>query len=232
MGNESDSASGWNRRTFCLGTAAFSVAGAGCTTTGTSDGIGLPSYFERRSTYRALRDEPYPVPAVNIASVDTRLQRQTVQFKTRERPGTIIVDPYDRYLYFVQANDRAIRYGVGVGRAGYLWSGRAYVGWKQAWPTWTPPPAMIARLPELAEYRKGLEPGLRNPLGARAIYIYRDGKDTLYRLHGTNEPRSIGRANSSGCIRLFNQDIIDLYDRVKTGTKIVVLTQSQSSRIV
>ena len=221
-----------SRRVFCLSTAAFGVAGAGCTTTGTSDGIGLPSYFARRSTYRALRDEPYPVPAVNIDIVDNRFQRQTVQFETRERPGTVIVDPYNRYLYFVQENDRAIRYGVGVGRSGFLWAGRAYVGWKQKWPTWTPPPAMIARWPQLVAYKEGMEPGLQNPLGARAIYIYRDGEDTMYRLHGTNEPRSIGKAVSSGCIRLFNQDIIDLYDRVKQGARIVVLTEAQSSRIV
>ncbi len=232
MGNEFNGSGRMSRRGFCFGTMAFGVAGAGCTTTGTNDGTGLPPYFTRRSMYAALRDEPHPVPAVNIDAVERRFQRQTVHLETRERPGTIIVDPYNRFLYLVQEDDRAIRYGVGVGRSGFLWAGRAYVGWKRKWPTWTPPPAMIARWPQLVAYSEGMEPGLQNPLGARAIYIYRDGKDTMYRLHGTNEPRSIGKAVSSGCIRLFNQDIIDLYDRVRPNARIVVLTEAQSSRLV
>ena len=171
------------------------------------------------------------MPAINIGGINKRFLRQTVLFKTRERPGTIVVDPYNRFLYLVQNDGKAIRYGVGVGRDGFRWAGRAYVGWKREWPTWTPPPAMVAREPELVRYSKGMEPGIHNPLGARAIYIYRDGSDTMYRLHGTNEPRSIGKAVSSGCIRLFNQDIIDLYNRVNSGARIVILTKAQSSRI-
>jgi lipoprotein-anchoring transpeptidase ErfK/SrfK len=231
MGENDRSRHQLSRRGFCLGSAAFGLAASGCTTIGTNDGIGQPPYYASRANYSRLRDEPYPVPSINIDSVNKRFLRQTVLLDTKERPGTIIVDPYNRFLYLVQDEGKALRYGVGVGRAGFLWAGRAYVGWKRAWPTWTPPPAMVAREPQLVEYAKGMEPGLQNPLGARAIYIYRDGRDTMYRLHGTNQPRSIGKAVSSGCIRLFNQDIIDLYDRVKPGAKIVVLTEAQSSRI-
>ena len=220
-----------SRRGFCFGTAALGLSASGCTTIGTSDGIGVPPYHVLRSNYRALREEPYPVPAINFSGIDRRFLRQTVRLETRERPGTIIVDPHGRFLSFVEEDGKAIRYGVGVGRDGFRWAGHAYVGWKKSWPTWTPPPAMVAREPQLVKFSKGMEPGLHNPLGARAIYIYRDGRDTMYRLHGTNEPRSIGKAVSSGCIRLFNQDIIDLYDRVRPGARIVVLTEAQSSRI-
>jgi len=232
MGQDDKISSRISRRGFCFGTAAFGLSAAGCTTVGTSDGIGLPPYYVLRSNYSALREEPHPVPAINIGGVNHKFLRQTVLLDTKERPGTIIVDPYSRFLYLVEENGKAIRYGIGVGRDGFRWAGQAYVGWKRAWPTWTPPPAMVAREPQLVEIsKKGMEPGLNNPLGARAIYIYRDGRDTMYRLHGTNEPRSIGKAVSSGCIRLFNQDIIDLFERVKPGARIVVLTESQSSRI-
>lgn len=219
------------RRSFCVGAGAFGlVASTGCTTTSTQSGSGMVSYSALRSHYGRRTDGDYRLPAVPYRSVNRKYLRQRVDFKTKERRGTIVVDPYNRFLYLVEPEGKALRYGVGVGRQGFLWAGRAYVGWKRAWPTWTPPPAMIARHPEFAKYRTGLEPGLHNPLGARAIYIYRDGKDTLYRLHGTNEPRSIGRAVSSGCIRLFNQDIIDLYERVNSGARIVVLTKGQSLR--
>ena len=219
------------RRGFFLGAAAFGLAASGCTTVGTRDGIGLPPSRVSRAHYGIRKDGAFRLPPIDISAVNQRYLRQRVAYSTRERPGTVIVDPYNRFLYLVEDAERAMRYGVGVGRQGFLWAGRAYVGWKRAWPTWTPPPAMIAREPELVKFKDGMEPGLRNPLGARAIYIYRDGRDTLYRLHGTNEPWSIGKAVSSGCIRLFNQDIIDLHDRVKSGARIVVLSKSQSSRI-
>ncbi len=219
------------RRGFCVGAAALGLAASGCTTTATRDGFGLPPSHVLRAHYGLRRDGDFRLPAININAVNRQYLRQRVAFSTRERPGTVIVDPYNRFLYLIEDSERAIRYGVGVGRQGFLWAGRAYVGWKRAWPTWTPPPAMIAREPELVRFKSGMEPGLRNPLGARAIYIYRDGRDTLYRLHGTNEPWSIGKAVSSGCIRLFNQDIIDLHDRVKPGARIVVLSRRQSSRI-
>lgn len=218
------------RRSFCVGAGALGLVASGCTTVSTQDGAGLPPSRVLRSHYGMRTDGEFRLPAVRYSSINRKYLRQRVAFETRERPGTIIVDPYNRFLYLVETDGMAMRYGVGVGRQGFLWAGRAYVGWKQAWPTWTPPPAMIAREPELVEYSAGMKPGLNNPLGARAIYIYRDGEDTMYRLHGTNEPWSIGKAVSSGCIRLFNQDIIDLYDRVKTGARIVVLSKGQSLR--
>jgi lipoprotein-anchoring transpeptidase ErfK/SrfK len=137
----------------------------------------------------------------------------------RERPGTIIVDTPKRFLYFVLPGKKAVRYGIGVGKAGFAWEGEAYIAWKQEWPKWTPPKEMIDRKPELARYGEdGMKPGLKNPLGARALYLFNErGEDTLFRLHGTPEWKSIGTAASSGCIRLMNQDIIDLYNRVRPG---------------
>ena len=118
---------------------------------------------------------------------------------------------------------KAVRYGIGVGKQGFAWSGEAYVAWKQEWPTWHPPKEMAERKPEVAKYvEKGMDPGLRNPLGARALYLYRNGKDTHFRLHGTTEPYTIGTNVSSGCIRLMNQDIIDLYNRVQGQAPIIV----------
>jgi len=175
------------------------------------------------SMYAAISNERYPVPAVETGRVDPRYLRQVVEYRTLERPGTIIVDTPNRFLYLVLENGKALRYGIGVGREGFSWAGRARVGWKREWPTWTPPASMIAREPELEKYRQGMPPGPDNPLGARALYISQGNRDTLYRLHGTNEWWSIGQAVSSGCIRLFNQDIIDLYSRVPVGAPIVVI---------
>jgi lipoprotein-anchoring transpeptidase ErfK/SrfK len=131
-----------------------------------------------------------------------------------------------RFLYLVRENGRALRYGVGIGRDGFAWSGRAIVQWKQEWPKWTPPASMIARQPELERWSAangGMPPGLDNPLGARALYIFQNGVDTLYRVHGSPEYKSIGKAVSSGCVRLINQDVCDLYDRVPTRTPILVV---------
>jgi lipoprotein-anchoring transpeptidase ErfK/SrfK len=178
------------------------------------------------SEYGSVKDAGYSIPAVPISRVDKRYHRQIVNYSTREKPGTIIVDTPKRYLYFVLPGRKAVRYGIGVGKAGFAWEGNAYIAWKQQWPKWTPPKEMIQRKPELARYGKdGMKPGLRNPLGARALYLFNeDGEDTLFRLHGTPEWNSIGTAASSGCIRLMNQDIIDLYDRVRPGrnAKVVV----------
>lgn len=174
------------------------------------------------SMYAANHSEPFPIPAVEVDRVETQFLRQEVPYDGTEDAGTIIVDPNERHLYHVMSGNRAMRYGVGVGREGFGWSGRATVQRKAEWPTWTPPASMIERQPELAEYADGMEPGLRNPLGARALYLFENGRDTLYRIHGTNEPWSIGRAMSSGCIRLFNQDIIHLYERTQIGTPVVV----------
>lgn len=122
----------------------------------------------------------------------------------------------------VAEGGKAMRYGVGIGRDGFTWSGRGEIRLKREWPTWTPPSEMIVRQPELEPYRNGMAPGLDNPLGARALYIFQDGRDTLYRVHGTSDPTTIGLAVSSGCVRLINQDVIDLYSRVSVGSAIVV----------
>ncbi len=149
--------------------------------------------------------------------------KKIVPYRTSEKPGTIIVDTDARKLFYVMEGGKAIAYGVGVGRSGFSWSGSAKVGRKAKWPRWTPPAEMIARDPRLSKYANGMPGGPRNPLGARALYLYDGGRDTLYRIHGTNETWSIGRAVSSGCIRMLNEEVIDLYGRVGVGTKVVVL---------
>jgi lipoprotein-anchoring transpeptidase ErfK/SrfK len=145
-----------------------------------------------------------------------RLRRQVVNYVTREAPGTVIIDTPNTYLYYVIGNGRAIRYGIGVGRDGFTWSGVQAVTKKAEWPDWTPPPEMIARQPYLPRHMAG---GPGNPLGARAMYL----GGTVYRIHGTNAPETIGTHVSSGCIRLTNQDVTDLYSRVNVGTKVIVL---------
>ncbi len=176
--------------------------------------------------YGPLPGEKFPIPAVKLKRVDPRFYRREVDFETDQPAGTVIVNTETFYLHLVGNNGRAMRYGVGLGRAGFAWSGQGRIAWKRPWPTWTPPAEMIERQPELAKWSAangGMEPGLRNPLGARALYIFQGGKDTLYRLHGTNEARSIGKAVSSGCVRLLNQDVIDLYNRVKPKASIIVV---------
>lgn len=174
------------------------------------------------SEYGAMKDAGYQLPEIPIYKVPREYHRQVVEYETNEAPGTIIVDTGERFLYFVMEDGKAMRYGIGVGREGFGWSGTARVAMKREWPTWTPPAAMIRRQPELAEWRGGMPPGLNNPLGARALYLYQGGRDTMYRLHGTPEWWTIGNATSSGCIRLLNQDIIDLYNRTETGAKVIV----------
>ena len=132
----------------------------------------------------------------------------------------MIVDARRKLLYLVQPGGMAIRYGIAVGKEGYGWTGSSVLQWKQKWPTWTPPAEMIERKPELQKYADGLEGSPENPLGARAMYLFKNGRDTLYRIHGTTQPFSIGKAASSGCFRMINQDVIDLYERV--GTKVAV----------
>ncbi|TCT34728.1 L,D-transpeptidase [Martelella mediterranea] len=177
--------------------------------------------------YDAVTDEPFAVPAVNLRQFEPEYRRQIVDDPTGETPGTLVVDPQNRYLYLVMEDGKAMRYGVGVGRAGMEWSGTANVAYKREWPTWTPTQNMIKRDPETYQkWAGGMEAGPMNPLGARALYLFEGGKDTLYRIHGTNEPWSIGQAMSSGCIRMMNQDIMDLYQRVPDGAKVVVLPAS------
>ncbi len=185
-------------------------------------GPSLGSYLE---TYRSVVDEGFELPAIPVEQMDTRFLRQIVQDPTGETPGTVVVDTQSHHLYLVRPNGQAIRYGVGLGRAGFEWSGRAIIQWKKKWPHWKVPPEMIARKPELAKYSVeagGMQPGLENPLGARALYIFQNGQDTLYRIHGSPEWGSIGKSVSSGCVRMINQDVIDLYDQVPNQTPIVV----------
>jgi len=179
-----------------------------------------PAYL---AMYGPLPAEKFPIPAADIAKVDQKFLRTVVADPTGEQPGTIVVNTAERMLYLVRDDGQAVRYGIGIGRAGFAWSGRAQIAWKRPWPTWTPPAEMIEREPELEAWREGMPPGLGNPLGARALYIFQDGADTLYRLHGTMESWSIGHAVSSGCVRLLNQDVIDLYRRVPTPSAILVI---------
>lgn len=152
-------------------------------------------------------------------------QRQVVPFRTAEKPGTIIIDGDRHFLYLVQPDFTAIRYGIGVGRDGFGWAGIVEIGNMTEWPRWTPPAEMVARDPHAAEWKDGMPGGPNNPLGARAMYLYADGQDTIFRIHGTSEPWSIGLNISSGCIRLHNDDVSDLYARVDIGTKVIVLMQ-------
>jgi len=161
-------------------------------------------------------DQPGLVPTHEEEQLPAQYRRQMVFFRTSEQPGTIIVNTSERFLYLVQGDNRAIRYGIGVGRDGFQWHGLKYINRKSEWPDWTPPPEMIARQPYLPRFMAG---GPGNPLGARALYI----AGTVYRIHGTNQPRTIGSAVSSGCFRLANPEIVDLYERVPVGTRVVVL---------
>jgi lipoprotein-anchoring transpeptidase ErfK/SrfK len=181
------------------------------------------------SLYGPGSGEPHALPSVRMADLDPAFIRATVSYRTGEAPGTIIIDPQNHYLYLIQEGGLAIRYGVGVGRQGFGWSGTAAVRDKKDWPDWYPPKEMLARQPELMTQMSELQGGLgmpggtRNPLGARALYLWQGNKDTLYRIHGTSEPWTIGRSVSSGCIRMIDQDVIDLYDRVPVGAKVIVL---------
>ena len=172
--------------------------------------------------YGAVLDNGWTVPA--ITKIEPRNIRQVVDNTTGQPAGTIVVDPRNRFLYLVMENGKAMRYGIGVGQAGMEFQGRAVIGRKAAWPGWTPTKNMIARNPDrYAKWAGGMEGGIGNPLGARALYLYKSGRATLYRIHGTNGPASIGHAVSSGCIRMLNQDVMDLYTRVPRNTRVVVL---------
>ncbi len=175
--------------------------------------------------YAAVEDNGFQISAVDMKTLDPKFVRQQVAtpFNLRQYAGTIVVDPANKFLYLVREDGTSMRYGIGVGRDGFAWSGDAVIKAKREWPKWFPPKEMQERDPEAAKYPDGMEGGPRNPLGARALYLYQGNVDTLYRLHGTNDPRSIGRAVSSGCVRLMNQDIIDLYNRVPLDTKVIVL---------
>jgi lipoprotein-anchoring transpeptidase ErfK/SrfK len=240
-----------NRRLIFVGgsaTAALSLAG--CNTTATApatqikvaagkpaptpvpDAVRTAAVPAGPDRYQALyKDVPdkFPVTAIKPGTIPEAFWRSDVDFRSSEAPGTIVVDPRAHYLYFIQGNGRATRYGVGVGKEGFGWNGVANINSKQEWPDWYPPPEMIERDPSIKARVGKLQSGIgvpggpHNPLGARAMYLWQNNKDTLFRIHGTLEPWTIGKNVSSGCIRMVNQDAIDLYGRVAVGTTVKVL---------
>lgn len=191
----------------------------------TSNQPALPKADE--NVYVASMDAGIEIPALPVDKIPESHRRQVVTYETDQVPGTIIINPKTRLLYYVLGKNKAIRYGIAVGKSGFEWSGEAIIAEKKQWPRWIPPKEMIARKPELAKFDEVGQPGgPTNPLGARAIYLTSGGRDYGYRIHGTPEWQSIGRNASSGCIRMINQDVIDLYSRVKGGEKVIVLTAS------
>jgi lipoprotein-anchoring transpeptidase ErfK/SrfK len=168
----------------------------------------------------SVPDGQFEIKKVNFELLNPEFRRQLVDYPRQDSPGTLVVDPRNHFLYSVREGNTAVRYGVGVGREGFNWSGNAHVGRKAEWPDWVPPAEMRLRQPELPERQPG---GPTNPLGARALYLYEGNKDTLYRIHGTAEPWSIGTNVSSGCIRMLNEEVADLYLRTPVGTRVVVL---------
>ena len=166
-----------------------------------------------------IPDTPFNIDLVSLRMVPEASRRRDVKFAGPEPAGTLVVDAAARSLYYVQNGGRAIRFGIAVGREGAAWHGSAVVGRKAKWPTWTPTVGMRQRNPKLPVQVKG---GPENPLGARALYLFQNGQDTLYRIHGTNEPWSIGKAASSGCIRMLNEDVFELFGSVPVGTRVIV----------
>ncbi len=186
-------------------------------------------YVQQQAIASPLLDDPYAQPGISGRGIrrerapapiepgfDPRFEKQEVAYPGQHGAGTIVIDTPNKYLYLVQGNGRALRYGIGVGRPGFEWAGIKTVSMKREWPDWRPPSEMLKRRPDLPRHMVG---GPENPLGARAMYL----GSSLYRIHGTNEPQTIGRAVSSGCIRMRNEDVVDLYGRVKVGTKVVVI---------
>jgi lipoprotein-anchoring transpeptidase ErfK/SrfK len=208
-----------DRRSFLLGaTAGLGALGlGGCAVT---DGMSLA---EAQLVYGPVPQEKFPIPAVDVTKVDPKYFRKTVAYDTREAPGTIIVDPANYYVYRIEGDGAATRYGANVGRDGFRWSGDAYVGRKAEWATWTPPREMIKRQPEVGVWAKGMPGGLENPLGARTLYMYQNGRYTLYTIYASSDPESIGNGVTSGCVGLLSQDMMHLYDRTPVKTKVVVL---------
>jgi lipoprotein-anchoring transpeptidase ErfK/SrfK len=193
-------------------------------TAGIRPAIGVdPNLTTAAQMYSEISDGGYTLPAIPYEEMDQNVRRQRKPNSVGIAPGSILIDTRNHFAYLGLSNDEVVRYGVGVGKAGFEWSGHAIVGRKSPWPVWTPPAEMIARKPELEEFRNGMQPGPDNPLGARSMYLFADGRDTLYRLHGTPEWQSIGKSMSSGCIRFLNHDIIDLYERVAIGSPVQVV---------
>ncbi|MEM6614926.1 MAG: L,D-transpeptidase [Pseudomonadota bacterium] len=204
------------RRTFSIGALAATAA----STVGFNQANALSAaaarYFDG-----FVDDNAFRYRKTNFDAIQPEWHRSVVQYYSEEPIGTIVVDTRNHYLYYIYENQTALRYGVGVGREGFKWFGRARVDRRAVWPRWTPPPEMHARQPGLPQFVEGGDP--INPLGPRALYLYDKGRDTGYRLHGTTEPWSIGKDVSSGCIRMFPEDIVDLYQRAPNGTAVLVL---------
>lgn len=217
-----------SRKFFALPASIALLSLAACVdpTLGTSTSGQPPLPKPDDNVYVATMDAGIPIPALPVADIPESHRRQVVEFETDQPLGTIIINPKTRLLYYVIGKKKAIRYGIAVGKAGFEWSGEAIVSEKKTWPTWIPPKEMIARKPELAQWEGGQPGGPTNPLGARAIYLTSGGRDYGYRIHGTPEWKSIGRNASSGCIRMINQDVMDLYNRLQGGEKVIVLTAS------
>lgn len=219
----------FSRRHFLLGASALALTG--CVSTGETKrpAADLAANKVKPVTppmYYAVWDEGYQIPEVDVSKIPEKFWRTEVDYMTDEKPGTVVVDTPNKYLYHIKPGGRAMRYGIGVGKDGYAWSGRAKIAYKRKWPRWTPPDEMVARNPSLEPYsiaNGGMGPGLNNPLGARAHYIHKDGRDTIYRIHGSPEYWTIGKSVSSGCIRMVNQDVMHLYDNVRDGSDIVVI---------
>jgi lipoprotein-anchoring transpeptidase ErfK/SrfK len=234
-----------SRRLFCSAGVAATAAGlSGCGSSSArlpslgglfggspsrSPGAQTISRPDYRLVYGGYPGEQFPIPAVDHARMDPAFLRQEVAYLGPEEPGTIVVDPSARQLFFVHPDRRATRYGVGVGRSGFGWSGVAQIRMRRAWPDWIPPREMVARDPEvrsqlvMTSRGLGVPGGPYSPLGARAMYLFAQGRDTGYRIHGTTEPATIGTNVSSGCIRMINQDVVHLYGRASEGTRVIVL---------
>ncbi|MGD9916126.1 MAG: L,D-transpeptidase [Rhizobiaceae bacterium] len=212
-----------DRRVFLGGMAGMGLAGALPARAETvRSNTQIPVLESYKEMYSARSDGGHSLPAIPFEKIDKQFLRQVVINPALAKPGTVIVDANAKFLYFSLEGGKAIRYGVSLGKAGFEWTGNANVQYKKAWPVWTPPPEMIARNPELAKYAEGMPPGPKSPLGARALYLFKNGKDTMYRLHGTPEWASIGKNASSGCVRMLNQDVIDLFARVDGPTPVEV----------
>lgn len=202
-----------SRRQFVAGSSAVVAAGFAAPTLAQQDQSA--AYFSGE-----VPDNGQYYRKTNFTKIDPAWRRQLVKYYSEEPQGTVVIDTRNHFMYIIFENKTALRYGVGVGKEGFQWFGRAQIDRKQIWPSWVPPPEMLKRRPDLPTFMAG---GPDNPLGPRALYLYRDGRDLGYRLHGTTEPWSIGGDVSSGCIRMFPEDVVDLYQRCPMGTKVLVL---------
>jgi len=205
-----------NRRTFLLAAAATLVS--------SDESFAAPDWFRRKFLPKPKPVKRKPTRSSRPFKLDPKYEPQRVTYgEGVYPPGSVVIDPENRFLYFIEDTETATRYGVGVGRAGMSLRGTAYVARKAKWPSWTPTPSMIRREPRYARYAGGMPGGRHNPLGARALYLYRSQNDTMYRIHGTNQPHSIGQAMSSGCVRMMNAHVEQLYDKVDVGALVVIL---------